>query len=92
MQIKQEILDYTFELLAIHQPLTIDGEYDGEDGTVTMTFVGDAQTYQLGFTYLGWSYNGFQETVINTAGMLVAKHNTYIGIPDRQVFVDSVTE
>lgn len=92
MQIKQEILDYTFQLLSIHQPLTIDGEYDGTDGTVTMTFVSDAQTYQLDFTYSGWSYNGFQETVINTAGLLVAAHNTYVGIPDRQLFVDSVTE
>lgn len=92
MQISQEILDYTFELLSIHQPLTIDGTYDGTDGSVTMTFVGDVNNYTRDFVYRGWSYNGFQETVINTAGIIVAAHNVYVGIPSRQPFIDSVTD
>jgi hypothetical protein len=90
--IASEILDYTFELLSIHQPATIAGTYDGTIGTVTMTFIGDSNTYDEEFMYLGDSYNGFRETVINTAGRLVAQHNTFMGIPDRQIFIDSVTE
>lgn len=92
MQIKQEILDYTFGLLAIHQPETIDGEYDGSAGTVTMTFVGDPNSYVGDFTYTGVSYNEFRERVIETAGWLVAQHNTFMGIPNRESFIDSVTE
>lgn len=92
MQISQEILDYTFDLLAIHQPATIDGQYDGEEGTITMTFVGDENTYALDFVYLGVEYNKFRERVIETAGYLVAAHNTNMGIPSRQPFIDSVTD
>lgn len=92
MQIKEEILDYTFELLSIHQPATIEGVYDGVDGTVTMTFVGDDNTYELDFKYLGSEYLEFQERVIQTAGYLVAMHNAQMGIPSRQPFLDSVTE
>lgn len=90
--IADEILDYTFQLLSIHQPATIAGTYDGIDGTVTMTFVGDPNTYDDTFSYSGDTYNAFRETVINTAGRLVAAHNTYMGIPSRQPFIDSVTE
>jgi hypothetical protein len=90
--IEDAILDYTFQLLSIHQPATIAGTYDGENGTVTMTFVGDSNTYEGEFVYLGDSYNAFREQVINTAGVLVAEHNTYMGIPSRQPFIDSVTE
>jgi hypothetical protein len=92
MNIAEEILDYTFELLTIHQPATIAGTYDGEDGTVTMTFVGDSNTYELDFSYSGSEYNEFREIVIQTAGRLVAAHNTAMGIPSRQPFIDSVTE
>jgi hypothetical protein len=92
MIIKAEILDYTFDLLAIHQPATIAGEYDGETGTITMTFVGDPNTYELDFLYRGSSYNGFRESVVNTAGSLVAEHNTFMGIPNRDAFIESVTE
>jgi hypothetical protein len=92
MQIKQEILDYTFDLLAIHQPATIDGEYDGLEGSVTMTFVGDPDTYTWEFAYNGSSYNQFREIVIQTAGVLVSQHNTAMGIPSRQPFIESVTE
>jgi len=90
--IKQEILDYVFELLVIHQPSTIAGVYDGTNGAVTLTFVGDDETYGGEFVYLGDSYNGFREAVIDTAGRLVAAHNTKMGIPSRQPFIDSVTE
>jgi hypothetical protein len=92
MQISREILEYTFGLLVTHQPAFIDGEYDGKNGVVTMTFVGDSNTYQLEFEYLGSSYNEFREKVIQTAGQLVADHNTAVGIPSRQPFIDSVTE
>jgi hypothetical protein len=92
MNISSEILDYTFELLSIHQPATIEGTYDGENGTVTMTFVGDDSNYALDFTYSGVEYNEFREIVIQTAGRLVAAHNTKMGIPSRQPFIDSVTE
>ncbi len=92
MQIAQDILDYTFELLSIHQPATLVGEYDGEIGVLTMTFVGDDATYELGFEYLGSEYLEFRERVIQTAGKLVAAHNTKMGIPSRQPFIDSVTE
>lgn len=90
--IAQEILDYTFELLAIHQPASISGTYDGDVGTVVMTFVGDDNNYALDFGYLGSEYNEFREIVIQTAGRLVAAHNTAMGIPSRQQFIDSVTE
>jgi hypothetical protein len=92
MQIAQEILDYTFQLLTIHQPATIEGTYDGENGTVTMTFIGDNNNYALDFTYTGVEYNEFREIVIQTAGRLVAAHNTSMGIPSRQPFIDRVTE
>jgi hypothetical protein len=92
MNINEEILDYTFDLLVQHQPATIAGTYDGETGSVTMTFVGDENTYTLDFTYLGSNYNEFRERVIQTAGRLVAEHNTVMGIPSRQPFIDSVTE
>lgn len=92
MQINQDILDYTFELLIDHQPATIAGTYDGADGTVTMTFVNDENNYELDFIYLGSEYLEFRERVIETAGRLVAAHNTYMGIPSRQPFIDSVTE
>ena len=90
--IAQEILDYTFELLSVHQPASIEGTYDGATGVVTMTFVNDSSTYELDFIYLGSEYLEFQERVIQTAGRLVAEHNTYMGIPSRQPFLDSVTE
>jgi hypothetical protein len=92
MEIKQDILDYTFELLSIHQPATIAGTYDGLEAEVTMTFVGDIQTYVEEFTYNGYEYNQFRELVIEAAGRCVARHNTYAGIPSRQPFIDSVTE
>lgn len=92
MQIKQEILDYTFELLSIHQPASISGTYDGAAGTLVMTFVNDDQIYEADFAYLGSEYLEFRERVIQVAGRLVAAHNTYIGIPSRQPFLDSVTE
>lgn len=92
MQIAQEILDYTFELLYIHQPATIDGTYDGTKGTVTLTFVGDPNPYVGEFAYLGDSYNEFRERVIQTAGFLVAEHNVFIGLPNRDAFIESVTE
>lgn len=90
--IAQEILDYTFELLSIHQPATIAGTYDGTIGDVTMTFVGDPNTYTGEFIYLGDFYNAFREQVINTAGRHVAAHNTYMGIPNRDTFIESVTD
>lgn len=92
MQIKQEILDYTFELLTIHQPATIDGEYDGTTGEVNMTFVGDGNPYSGSFIYVGDSYNEFRERVIETAGFLVAEHNAFMSIPNREAFIQSVTE
>lgn len=92
MQIAQEILDYTFELLSIHQPASIDGTYDGEIATITMTFVGDENNYQYSFEYLGSEYLEFREKVIQSAGRLVAEHNTVMGIPSRQPFIDEVTE
>lgn len=92
MNISSDILNYTFELLSIHQPATIVGTYDGEIGTITMTFVGDDNSYALDFTYSGVEYNKFREIVIETAGCLVAAHNTKMGIPSRQAFIDSVTE
>lgn len=92
MDIKQEFLDYVFDLLAIHQPATIDGTYDGEQGSLTMTFTGDTNTYQFEFEYLGDSIIGFRETLCNTAGRLVAAHNTYMGLPNRDAFIASVTE
>jgi hypothetical protein len=92
MQISQEILDYTFDLLAIHQPATIAGEYDGSLGEITMTFVGDTNTYSWEFDYDGSSYEQFREIVIQTAGYLVSLHNTAMGIPSREPFIESVTE
>jgi hypothetical protein len=92
MQIKQEILDYTFELLQIHQPATIDGQYDGTTGEVTMTFVGDENLYDGSFIYIGDNYNEFRERVIQTAGFLVAEHNAFMSIPNREEFIESVTE
>lgn len=92
MQIKQEILDYVMEINAVHQPATIAGTYDGAAGTLTMTFVNDVQTYQMDFEYLGSEYLEFRERVCQVSGRLVAAHNTYIGIPSRQPFLDSVTE
>lgn len=92
MQIKQEILDYTFGLLSIHQPESIDGQYDGHDGTIDMTFVGDPNPYSVDFVYTGVSYNAFRERVVQAAGFLVSKHNAFMGIPNRESFIDSVTE
>lgn len=92
MQIKQEILDYTFELLAIHQPQSIDGEYDGTTGTVDISFWSDPNIYSGEFIYIGDSYNEFRERVIQCAGFLVAQHNTFMGLPNRDDFIESVTE
>lgn len=92
MNIEQEILDYTFSLLTIHQPESIDGTYDGTTAVVTMTFVGDGNTYEYTFEYLGSEYLEFRERVIQASGRMVAEHNTFMGIPSRQPFIDSVTE
>lgn len=92
MNIKQELLDYVMEINAVHQPETIAGTYDGENGDLTMTFVGDENTYTMSFEYLGDSYNAFRETLCNISGRFVSAHNTYMGIPNRDEFIDSVTE
>lgn len=92
MQIKAEYLDYVFELISIHQPATIDGEYDGSIGSLTLTFTNDELTYEVDFVYTGSSYNGFREILCEAAGQTVKDHNYNIGIPNRDEFIANVTE
>jgi hypothetical protein len=92
MQIKQELLDYVMEINQVHQPASIEGTYDGENGTLAMTFVGDTNTYAMDFTYDGDSYNSFRELLCVISGQFVSAHNTHMGVPNRDAFVASVTE
>jgi len=92
MLIKQELLDYVFNLLAQHQPETIYGEYDGDDGFITMTFVDDPGIYTVDFSYTGVEYNVFRELLCNAGGEAVKLHNAAVGIPSRDAFIESVTE
>lgn len=92
MEIKSELLDYVFALFESHQPLTLTGEYDGINGSIAMTFVADTNTYNVYFTYKGSEYNQFREIVAQSAGDAVKEHNDVIGVPNRDAFIESVTE
>jgi hypothetical protein len=92
MQISQELLEYAFNLHAVHQPATLAGTYDGLTGEIVMTFENDAITYTVEFVYEGSSYNGFRETMLAATGEAVKQHNYNIGVPNRDAFIASVTE
>lgn len=91
MQITNEILDPIREVFANQGFESLTGEYDGVDGSLTMTWLNPPATLNQTFTYTGASVADFKSLLFDTTARLVSRYNALYPT-DRSIFIDEVTE